>query len=127
MRWWNFCVFFEKLKQVLWFVNYMIKRHKDINFSFETKKDHSFSFLKVKIYREKDKCTTSVSKKDTFGGVNTNYSSFGVLEHKFGLVYTFLPKSFTIVSDFSRFRFDVEKIKNTLQKILTPQNLLTNA
>ena len=36
------------------------------------------------------------------------------LEHKFGVVYTLLHRSFTIVSDFSKFHFEFE----TLQKIL---------
>ena len=48
-------VLFEKPVQVLWFVNYMNKRHKDIKFSFETEKDNSFSFLNVTICREKEK------------------------------------------------------------------------
>ena len=33
----------------------MSKRHKNIKFSFETEKDNPFSFLDVKICREKDK------------------------------------------------------------------------
>ena len=63
----------------------MSKRHKSIKFSFETKKDNSFSFLGVKIGREKDKFTTSVFRKGAFSGVYTNLSSFVALKHKFGL------------------------------------------
>ena len=85
-------VLFEKPEQVLQFVNYMNKRHKNIKFSLETKKDNSFSFLDAKICRKKDKLT-SVFRKDTFSGVHTNFSSFVAFEHKFGLVYTQL--SFT--------------------------------
>ena len=62
-------------KQVLRFVNYMNKRQENITFSFGTEKDHSFSFLDVKICREKDKFTKSVFRKDTFSGVYTNFSS----------------------------------------------------
>ena len=67
----------------------MNKRHKNIKFSFETEKDNSFSFLDVKICREKDKFTTIVFTKDTFSGVCTNFSSFVAFKHKFGLVHTF--------------------------------------
>ena len=81
----------------------MNKRNKNIKFSFETEKDHSFSFLDVKICREKDKFTTSVFRKDTFSGVYTNFSSFEVLKDKFGLVCTLLHRSFTIPSNFSKF------------------------
>ena len=59
-------VLFEKPEQVSWFVNYTNKRHKNIKFLFETEKDNSFSFLDVKICREKDKFATSVFRKDTF-------------------------------------------------------------
>ena len=94
----------------------MNKRRKNNKFSFETEKDHSFSFLDVKICREKDKLTTSVFRKDTFSGVYTNFSSFVALKHKFGLVYTPLHRIFTIVSDFLKFHFEVETLKKTLHK-----------
>ena len=68
-------VLFEKPEQVSRFVKYMNKRHKNIKFSFETEKDNSFSFLDVKICREKDKFTKSVFRKDKFSGVYTNFSS----------------------------------------------------
>ena len=119
-------VLFEKPEQVLRFDNYMKKRQKRIKFSFETEKDSSFSFPNVKICREKDKFTKSVFRKDTFSGVYTNFSSFVALKHKFGLVYTLLHRSFTIVSDFSKFHFEAETLKKTLHKILIPLNLLTN-
>ena len=109
-------VLFEKPEQVLRFVNYMNKRHKNIKFSFETEKDNSFSFLDVKICRAKDKFRTNVFRKDTFSGIYTNFSSFVALEHKFGLVYTLLHRSFTVVSDFSKFHFEVETLKRTLHK-----------
>ena len=54
---------FEKPEQISRFVKYMNKRHKNIKFFFETEKDNSFSFLDVKISREKYKFTTSVSEK----------------------------------------------------------------
>ena len=85
-------VLFEKPEQVSSFVKYVNKRHKNIKFSFETKKDNSFSFFDVKICREKDKFTTSVFRKDMSSGVYTNFSSFVALTHKFGLVYTLLHR-----------------------------------
>ena len=84
------------------------------------KKDNSFSFLDVTICREKDKFTTSVFRKDTLSGVCTNFISFVALKHKFGLVYTLLHRSFTIVSDFSKFHFEVETLKKTLHKNAYP-------
>ena len=66
---------FEKQEQVLPFVNYLNKKHENINFPFETKKDNSFSFLDVKNCKEKDKFTTRV---------------FTALEYKFALIETLL-------------------------------------
>ena len=54
-----------------------------------------------------------------FSEVYTNFGSFAALEHKFGLVYTLLNRSFTIVSDLSKFHFAIETlatIENTSQK-----------
>ena len=98
------------------FFDYMNKRHKIIKFSFETEKDNSFPFLDVNNCREKGKFTTNVFRKDTFSGIYTNFSSFVALEHKFGLVYTLLHRSFTIASDFSKFHFEVETLKKTFHK-----------
>ena len=91
-----------------------------MKFSFETEKDHSFSFLEFKICREKEKFTISVFRKDTFSGVYTNFSSFVSPEHKLGLVYTLLHRSFTTVSDFSKFHFEVKILKKTLHKNAYP-------
>ena len=99
----------------------MNKRHKNIQFSFETEKDNSFSFLDVKICRKKDKFTTSVFRKYAFSGIYSNFSSFVVaLKQKFGLVYTLLHRSFTIVSDFSKFHFQVGTLKKKIHKNAYP-------
>ena len=45
-----------------------------------------------------------------------NFSSFVALKQKFGLVYKLLHRSLTIVSDFSKFHFEVETLKKTLRK-----------
>ena len=101
----------------------MNKRHKNIKFLFETEKD-SFSFLHVKICREKDKFTISVFRKDTFSGIQTNFSSFVELTHKFGLVRTLLHRSCTILSDFSKFHFQIETLKKTFHKNSYPTKFL---
>ena len=94
----------------------MNTNHRNIKFSFETEKYNLFSFLDVKICREKDKVTTSVFRKDTFN----NFSSFVALERKFGFVYTLLHRSFIIVPDFSKFHFEVETLNKTLRKNAYP-------
>ena len=50
----------------------------------------------------------------------SNFGSFVALEHKFGLVYTLLHRSFVTVSHFSKFYFKVETLKKTLHKNAYP-------
>ena len=59
-----------------------------------------------------------------FSGVYTNFSSFVALKHKFGLVHTLLRRSFTIVSDFSKFHFEVKTLKKTLHKYAYPTKFI---
>ena len=112
---------FEKLEQALQFV----KKKKINKFSFETE-EGNFFFLGVKISREKDKLPTSILRKDTLSCVYTNFSSFVALKHKFGLVHTLLHRSFTTVSDFSKFHLKLKHLRKHFIKMLIQQNLLTN-
>ena len=57
---------------------------------------------------------TNTYRKETFTGVYSKFSSFTLLEHKFGLVYTLLQRCFCLVSDMSKFRFEIEKLKEIL-------------
>ena len=99
---------FDKPEQVLPFVNYLNKKRESIKFLFE--KGNSFSFLNFKICRENDKFTTSVL---------TNFSSVISLKFELVLIYTLLHRRFAVVSDFSKFHFEVEILKKeTLQKCL---------
>ena len=119
---------FEKPKQTLRFLNYMNKRHKNIKFSLVTEKDNCFSFLDLKICREKDKFTTSVSRKNKLSFVYTNFSSFVALEYKFGLVYTLLnrSKSSQLCLIFPNFILKLKHFRKSFTKMLILQNLLTN-
>ena len=105
----------------------MNKRHKNIKFSFETGKGNPFSFLDVRICREKDKSTTSVFRKDTFSGVCTNFSSSVALEHKFGLGCTsFYTEDLQLGLIFPNFILTLQCLRKHFKKILISQNLLTN-
>ena len=71
-------------------------------------------FLDVNVFRENGKLVTNVYRKETFTGVYTKVSSFITLEHKFGLVYTLLHRCFCVVSDMSKFHFEIDKLKEML-------------
>ena len=86
-------------------------KHKNINFSFETEKDGQLPFLDFNVFRENGKFVTNVYRNETFTGVYTNFFSFLSLEHKLRLVYILLHHCFCLVSDVSKFHFEIEKLK----------------
>ena len=57
---------------------------------------------------------TNIYRKETFTGLYTNFSSFIPLEHKFGPVYMILHHCFCLVTDMSKFHFEIEKLKEIL-------------
>ena len=120
-------VFFKRPEHVKSFVDYMNSKHKNINFSFETKKDEQMPFLDVNVFRENGKFVTNVYRKETFTGVYTNVSSFVPLEHKFGLVYTLLHRCFCLVFEMSTFPFEIENLKKYFYLTDIPTNSLINA
>ena len=76
------------INQNIFFFEYMNKKHKNMKFSIETEVNGSLAFLDVKIFCENDKFVTSVFRKETFSGVDTNFINFIPLEYMFGLVHT---------------------------------------
>ena len=93
-------------------LNRLNSKHKTINFSSE--KDGQMLFHDVYVFCENGKFVTNFYRKETFTGVYTNFSSFISLEHKFGLVCTLLHRCFCLVSDMSKFHFEIEKLKEIL-------------
>ena len=67
----------------------MNNKHKNINFSYETRKYGQMPLLDVNLFRWNGKFVTNVYRQELFTGVYTNFSSFVPLEHKFRLVYRY--------------------------------------
>ena len=57
-----------------------------MSFSMETEKENKLSYLDVEIIREQGKFTTTVYRKSTFSGVDSNSESFLPSFYKFGMV-----------------------------------------
>ena len=72
------------------------------------------AFLDVNVFLENGKFVTNVYRKETLTGVYTNFSSFIPLEYNFRLYYTSLHRCFCLVSEMSRFHFEIEKLKEIL-------------
>ena len=107
-------VLFKRPEHVKLFADYMNSKHKNINFFLKPKKNEQMPFLDVNVFHESGKFVTNVCRKERFTGVYTNFSSFMPLENVFGLVYTLLNRCFCLVSDMSKFHFEIEKLKEIL-------------
>ena len=68
--------------------------------------------------------TTTVYHKPTVNEVYSNLDIFIVDEYKHGLIFTLLFRIFSTVSDFSKFREEVNYPKVVLKKNYLPTNLV---
>ena len=76
------------------FHDLLITRTKDtkiLNFCLKLKKITPFLFLMLRFVEKKINLQQGFSEK-----IRSNFGSFVALEHKFGLVYTLIHRSFTI-------------------------------
>ena len=106
------------------FYNYLNSKHRNIRFACEKEHNNFMPFLDVLITRTSNGFKTSVYHKPTFSGVYSNFNSFISEEYKVGLIFTLLFRTFSIVSDFSRFHLEVCHLKEILKKNAFPIKLI---
>ena len=108
------------------FTSYLYSKHKNIKFTYEKESSNSLPFLDILISRSENGFKTSVYHKPTFSGVYSNFNSFIYVQYKIGLIFTLLFRTFSIVSDFSRFHAEVSHLKDILRKTAFPIKLVEN-
>ena len=94
------------------FPSYLNSKHKNIKFTYEKKSNNSLLFLDILMSRSEDGFKASVYQKPTFSEVYSNFNNFTYDKYKIGLIFTLLFKTFSIVSDISRFHTKVISRKN---------------
>ena len=104
--------------------DYLASKHRNIRFTCEKEQNNSMPVLDVLITRTSNGFTTSVYHKPTFSGVYTNFNSFISEEYKVGLISTLLFRTFTVVSDYSKFHSEVSHLKEMLKKNAFPIKLI---
>ena len=102
------------------FKNYLNSKHRNIRFTCEKEHNNSMPFLDVLITRTSNGFKTSFYHKPTFSGIYSNFNSFISEEYKVGLIFTLLFRTFSVVSDFSRFHSEVCHLKKILKKNAFP-------
>ena len=108
------------------FTNYLNSKYKNIKFTYEKESNDSLPFLDILISRSENGFKKSVYHKSTFSGVYSNFNSFIYDQYKIGLIFTLLFRTFSVVSDFSRFHTEVSHLKDILKKNAFPIKLVDN-
>ena len=98
------------------FTNCLNSKHKNNKFTYQKESNNSLPFLDILISRPENGFKTSVYHKPTFSEVYSNFNSFIYDEYKIDLVFTMLFRTFSIVSDFSRFHTELIHLKEILRK-----------
>ena len=108
------------------FTNHLNSNHKNIKSTYEKESNNSLPFLDMLKSRSDNDFKKSIYHKPTFSGVYSNFNGFIYDEYKIGLVFTMLFRTFSIVSDFSRFHTEVIHLKEILRKNAFPIKLVDN-
>ena len=103
---------------------YLSSKHTNINFTYELEENDTLPFLDVKIFRDADRFTTSIPRKDTFSGVYTNYAAFIPIEYKRRLVATLLHRAYMINSSFFALHDEIIRLKDILKRNGYPGNFI---
>ena len=102
------------------FFEFLNRQHRNIKFTFEKQVNKQISFLDVLITNDGGQFCTSVFRKETAIGLFTNYLGFTPFSYKVGLVRTLLHHAFMISSNWFLFHEEIIKIKQYLEKLLSP-------
>ena len=90
--------------------------HQNINFTHENENNDKHSFLDVNVFRENNMFVTNVYRKPRFSGNYTHFQSFISKTYKFGLINSLLFRCFHLCSNLKKFHFEIEILKQILQK-----------
>ena len=109
-------VLLRKSDHVTRLCEYFSSKHRSIRFTYEEETNNCLPFLDVDVFRDCDRFSTSVHRKDTFSGVFTNFRSFLPEVYKKGLLDTLLHRSYMINLSYSGLHTEIEKLKKIFGK-----------
>ena len=108
------------------FTNYLNLKHENVKLTYEKESNNPLPFLDILISRSENGFKISVYHKPTFSGVYSNFNSFIYDQYKIGLIFILVFRTFSIVSDLSRFCTEVSHLKEILRKNTFPIKLVDN-
>ena len=83
----------------------------------EEENNGKLSFLDVEVSRGRNKFVTTVYRKSTFCGVYTHFYSFLPTTYKFGMIYTFGFRCFSIFPNWTNFHNELVFLKDIFLKM----------
>jgi hypothetical protein len=95
---------------------YLSSQHPNIRFTFEEENENVLPFLDVNVFRDADRFSSTVHRKDTFSGVYSNFESFMPIAYKKGLIATLLHRAYEITSAYESLHLEVENLKKIFGK-----------
>ena len=103
---------------------YLSSKHVNINFTFEVEINNTLPFLDVNVYRDIERFTTTVHRKDTFSGVYTHFKAFLPDTYKRGLLSTLLYRAYMINSSYQSLHKEIEKLKGIFKRNAYPDSFI---
>ena len=95
-----------------------------MSFSLKRGRQNKFSSLDIEVIHKQGKCSTTIYCKPAFSGVYSSFESFLPFVYKFGMVYTWVYRSFCICSDWKKFHAELTFLKKILRKNGYPENFI---
>ena len=117
-------VLIREKDHIVHLANYFSSRHPNIKFTYEEEVNNTLPFLDVNVYREDDKFSSTVHRKDTFSGVYTNFRSFMPDTYKRGLISTLLYRAYMISSSYQSLHVEIENLKRIFAKNAYPSKFI---
>ena len=101
---------------------YFSSKHPNIRFTYEEENDNVLPFLDVNVFRDADKFSSTVHRKDTFSGVYTNFNSFMPVTYQRGLISTLLYRAYVICSTYGSLHEEIQNLKKIFAKNSYPSS-----
>ena len=98
------------------FLKFLNVQHQNINFTIEHENNQKLPFLDILIERASNKFNTSIYSKPTFTGLGSSFFSYTPKVFKYSAIKTLIFRAFHICSNYCRFHYELEFLKNFLTK-----------
>ena len=109
-------VLLRSKEHIVLLAQYLSSKHPNIRFTYEEENKNVLPFLDVNVYRDANKFSSTVHRKDTFSGVYTNFDSFMPDTYQRGLISTLLYRAYAISSSYGSLHEEVENLKKIFAK-----------